>query len=103
MDLPEHHLALGPVCRTPGSDPPLQSTPYAVVDPLRVAASELAQDRDWAQRRRTGEHRHDLLVPQSFQRIPAHSTASSDNACPTFVRAGQGEPRNTSRAFSPGI
>jgi hypothetical protein len=69
MDLPEYDLALGTVRRTPGSDPPLQRTPHAIIDPLRVATCELAQDRDRAQRRRAGEHRHNLLVPQAGQRI----------------------------------
>ena len=68
MHLAEHHLLLGSEQGPPGADPALHGPPHAVPK-LRVATSDLIEDRDRSKTRGRLQHRNDLAVPDAGERI----------------------------------
>jgi hypothetical protein len=72
--LPEDHVALRAIHRPPGADAALQSSTDARKK-ARMAAPHLLEDRDGAQGRSGGKHRHDLGIPDVGQWIGAAALA----------------------------
>ena len=68
MLLSEDDILLGTVDGPPTSDTPFQRPPHARAD-LGTATANLLEDRNRADARRRRQHRHDLAVPYTSQRI----------------------------------
>ena len=81
--LTEDHLAVGAVLGAPSAHPAFQAAAEPVPIMIRVAAQHLVEHPDGPQARRGLEHRADLAVPQSVERIGtlAAQGAVGDRRC----------------------